>query len=69
MDTAQKIKAICGALGISQSELARRLHTSPQNLNQRLKVGRFTQTELQEIALAMGAEYISFFKLPDGTEI
>lgn len=69
MDIVQKIKAACAALGVSQSELARRIGTTPQNLNQRLKVAKFTQAELEQIGQAIGAEYHAFFRLPDGTEI
>ena len=55
MDIAKKIRMACTAAGISESELARRIETSPQNLNQRLKVGKFTGEELEKIAAALNA--------------
>ncbi len=69
MNLALKIKLACTAAGVSESELARRIGTSPQNLSQRLKVGKFTSEELQKIADALGAEFLLAFKFPDGTTI
>lgn len=69
MDIAKKIRLACTAAGISESELARRIETSPQNLHQRLKVGKFTGEELERIAQALGAEFVLGFKFPDGTTI
>ena len=42
---------------------------SQQNFSKRLKVGKFTQKELEEIAQALGAKYISIFEFPNGTRI
>lgn len=69
MDIAKKIRLACTAAGISESELARRIETSPQNLHQRLKVGKFTGEELERIATAVGAEFVMGFWFPDGTKI
>ena len=65
----QRVKASCDLAGIRITELAKRLGTSQQNLSKRLKVGKFTQDELNEIAKALGAKYISVFEFPDGTKI
>ena len=65
----QRVKASCDLAGISITELAKRLGTSQQNLSKRLKVGKFTQDELNDIAKALGAKYISVFEFPDGTKI
>ena len=65
----QKIKLACTLAGISESELARRIGTTPQNLHQRLKVGRFTVEELARIGEALGARYVCEFRFPDGTTI
>lgn len=65
----QKIKASCEIADISLTELATRLNMSQQNFSKRLKVGKFTQDELEQIAKALGAKYISVFEFPDGTKI
>jgi transcriptional regulator with XRE-family HTH domain len=55
---------------VSEAELARRLGTSAQNLNQRLKRGNYDRTEeLTKLAEAIGAEFVCNFRFPDGTEI
>lgn len=69
MDIVKKIKTACAAADLSLTELARRTGQSPQNLNQRLKTGKFSTLELEQIAAALGAEYRAFFLFPDGTKI
>jgi hypothetical protein len=49
--------------------VARRIGTTPQYLNMRLKVGKFTTAKIKVIASALGAEYVSEFRFPDGTRI
>lgn len=68
-DMGTKIKLACTLAGVSVSELARRIDTSPQNLNQRLKVGRFSTEELERIAQALGAEFQLEFIFPDGSKV
>ena len=68
-DIGTKIKLACTLAGVSVAELARRISTSPQNLNQRLKVGRFSAEELERIAQALGAEYRAEFVFPDGSSV
>lgn len=69
MDVTKKIKAAEGYAGIKEAELSRILGTSPQAFGQRMKTGKFTAEELEKIAAAIGAEYVCFFRFPDGTEI
>ena len=69
MDITAKIRAASGAYRISEAEIARRIGTSPSAFNQRMKTGKFTSAELEKIAAAIGAEYVCYFKFPDGTEI
>lgn len=69
MDVTAKIRAACGAYRISEAELARRLGTSPSAFNQRMKTGKFTSAELEKIASALGAEFVFYFKFPDGEQI
>ena len=65
----KKVKASCELAGMSLTELAEKLGMSQQNFSKRLKVGKFTQEELEEIAKALGANYISVFEFPNGTRI
>ena len=67
LDMGMQIRIACTIAGVSVSELARRIGTSPQNLNQRLKVGRFSTEELENIAKALGAEFQLEFKFPNGS--
>ena len=69
MNTEQKIRAALGIAGISQSELARRLGTTPQNLNQRIKRDALKPDDMTKIAEAIGAEWVAVFEFPDGTRI
>ena len=69
MDISMKIKLAETYAKVSERELAKRIGTSSQNLGQRLKVGKFTSEELERIAVALGAEFICFFRFPDGTEV
>lgn len=69
MTTAQKIKMALAYANMSASELARKLDTTPQAFNQRLKTDKFTSGELENIAKILGAEYIAIFKFSDGTQI
>ncbi len=66
MTIDKKIKVACAIAGVSESEVARRIETSPQNLHNRLKVGKFTYEELEKIASALGAEFKMEFIFPDG---
>lgn len=65
----QRVKASCELAGMSLTELAEKLDMSQQNFSKRLKVGKFTQEELEDIAKALGAKYISVFEFPNGTRI
>jgi transcriptional regulator with XRE-family HTH domain len=64
-----KIRLACTLAGISVSELARRIGTTPQNMSQRLKVGRFSAEELEGIAQALGAELRLELIFPDGSKV
>lgn len=69
MDISTKIKLAETYAKMSETELARKLGTSPQALGQRIKTGRFSSADLDKIAAALGAEFVCHFKFPDGTEI
>ncbi len=69
MTIAQKIKMALAYKGMSESDLARALGTSPQALNQRMKTGRFSTEDTEKIAEAIGAKYFYGFEFEDGTKI
>lgn len=69
MDIPTKIKLAEAYAKVSEAELARRIGTSSQAFGQRMKTGKFTSSDLDKIAEALGAEFVCCFKFPDGTEI
>lgn len=64
-----KIYLACRHAGTTRTEVGRKLGMSQANTSKRIATGKFTQEELEAIASAMGAEYYSGFKFPDGTKI
>ena len=54
MRISEQIKVLCVRNNISVSELARRMGTSPQNFNAKLKRETFTVEDLEQIAEATG---------------
>ncbi len=69
MTVEQKINMALSYKGISQSELARLLNTSPQNFNRKIKRNTLTKEELEKIADVLGAVWRAEFEFPDGTVI
>ena len=69
MTIPQKIKMALAYKGISESELARTLGTSPQAFNQRMKTGKFSSEDMEKIAEALGAVFFFGFMFEDGTKI
>jgi len=69
MTIAQKIKMALAYKGISQAELARRINTTPSNLNQKVKRNTLTKEELEQIAEVLGGQWVAQFEFPDGTII
>lgn len=69
MDIPTKIKLAETYAKMSESELARKLGTTSQALGQRIKTGKFSSRDLDNIAAALGAEFVCSFRFPDGTEI
>lgn len=69
MTIPQKIKMALAFKGMSESELARAIGTSPQAFNQRMKTGKFSTEDMEKIASAMEAEYFFGFQFKDGTKI
>jgi len=69
VDISTKIKLAETYAKMSESELARKLGTTSQALGQRIKTGKFSSRDLDNIAAALGAEFVCSFRFPDGTEI
>ena len=65
----QKVETACAMAGISVSELGRRIGMSQANISKRLKVGKFTQDEMEKMGEALGAEWRSGFYFPDGNKV
>lgn len=69
MTIPQKIKMALGYKGMSESDLARAIGSSPQAFNQRMKTGKFNSEELEKIAEALDADFYFGFDFKDGTKI
>lgn len=69
MTYSQKIKMALAYINMSESELARRLNTSPQAFHQRMKTDKFTADELNRIADVIGASFDFGFVFPNGDRI
>lgn len=65
----QKIDMACTVAGITKTELGRRIGLSQSAFSQRLKTGKFSDQDFENMAKALGAKYFSGFTFPDGTEI
>ena len=65
----EKIRVLLAYCRMSQAELARKIGTTPSNLNQKLKRDTLTQSDLQKIAEVTGCEWRAHFVLQDGTMI
>ncbi len=69
MTISEQIKVLCVRSNISVSELARRIGTTPQNLNSKLKRESFSISDLEYIAEVTECSFERYFVLPDGEKI
>ncbi|MDY4954366.1 MAG: helix-turn-helix transcriptional regulator [Candidatus Onthomonas sp.] len=69
MTVEQKLKMALSYRGISQAELARKMNTTPSNLNQKVKRNTLTKEELESIAEILGGRWRAEFVFDDGTVI
>lgn len=69
MTTSEQIRVLCVRTGVSLSELARKIHQTPQNFNAKLKRNTVTQSELNLIADVLGVTYEQYFVLKNGERI
>lgn len=64
-----QVKAACDVAGITVTELGRRMGMSQQTFSSRLKVGKFSKDEYNQMAEMLGAKFVFRFEFPDGTRI
>lgn len=69
MTISEQIKVLCVRSNISVSELARRMGTTPQNFNAKLKRESFTVADLEQIADVTGSSFERHFVLKNGDTI
>ena len=69
MTISEQVKVLCVRQKISLAELARRLGTTPQNFNAKLKRESFTVAELEDIAGGVGGTVERNFILDDGETV
>jgi len=68
MTIEQKINMALAYKGMSQAELARKIGTTPSNLNRKVKRNTLTKEEMEKIARALGGSWRAEFVF-DGTVI
>lgn len=69
MTLQQQIEMAITYSNNTKKDIAKKMNVTPSAFVQRLKTGKFTKEELEEIASVLDAEYISFFRFKDGKEI
>lgn len=65
----EKLSMALAKAGMSQAELARKLETSPSNLNQKVNRNTLTMEDMEKIAAILGTKWIARFEYDDGTVI
>lgn len=67
MNMQEKIEGALAHANMSKTEVGKAVfNISQQAISQRIQKGKFTKEELEQIAHAMGAEYVCYFEFPDG---
>lgn len=69
MTISEQIKVLRVRSNISVAELARRMRTTPQNFNSKMKRESFTISDLEYLAEAAGCSFEHHFALPDGEKV
>ena len=69
MTISEQIKILCVRSDISVAELARRVGTSPQNFNAKMKRESFTIKDLERIASVVSCTFKHYFILDSGEKI
>lgn len=66
---SERTKILCVRSNISVAELARRMGTTPQNFNSKMKRESFTISALEYWAEAVGCSFERHFVLLDGEKV
>ena len=69
MTISEQIKVLCVRSDISVAELARRIGTTPQNFNGKMKRESFTIAELEDIADAVNSSFERKYILKNGEKV
>ena len=70
MALSDKIRVLLVKCGnISEAELARRIGTTPQSFNRKMQRDNFTESDLQEIAAALGCDLNISFTTESGERV
>lgn len=69
MTISEQIKILCVRTNISVAELARRVGTTPQNFNAKMKRESFTIGDLEQIATVACCSFERHFVLDNGDQI
>jgi transcriptional regulator with GAF, ATPase, and Fis domain len=69
MTTEQLIKVALSYAGMTQAELADKIGMNKSNFNARMKRESFSRIEMEQIAKALGMEFVYTFKMSDGKTI
>lgn len=69
MTISEQIKVLCVRSNISVAELARRMGTTPQNFNAKMKRESFSIKDLEKIASVVSCTFERHFILESGDKI
>ena len=69
MTIEQQINMALAYKGMSQAELARKIGTTPSNLNKKVKRDTLTKAEMEKIARVLGGSWRAEFVFENGTVI
>ncbi len=69
MTISEQIKVLCVRSNISVAGLVRRIGTTPQNFNSKMKRESFTIRDLEDIAHVLDCTFERNFILPNGDKV
>ncbi len=69
MTISEQIKVLCVRSNISVAELARRMGTTPQNFNAKMRRESFSIKDLEKIASVVSCTFERHFVLDSGDKI
>lgn len=69
MTIQQKIEMAMKYAKVTQADMAKEFGVTPGAFWQRLRTGKFSDSDFEKMAKVLGAQYHSGFSFPDGFEI